>query len=238
MHREHRPYYLNRLFLRFEALYVRHFLRPQLESLGQNFNFMQPWHVEIFGPLIHLGDPVHVMAGSDNKVRLSVWSDCDAVEGIFVGDACLICPGSRLSAARRITIGDGTMLASGSYITDSDWHGLYNRVATGEAKPVTLGKNVWVGDNAIITKGVTVGDNSIIGARAVVLHDVPENVVVAGNPAKIIKKLDSTETFVTRSEWYARPNLYRDLKRIDRDVLRDNSFLGWLRYTFFPRQGD
>jgi len=130
------------------------------------------------------------------------------------------------------------MLASGSYITDSDWHGHYNRVATGEAKPVSLGKNVWVGDNSIITKGVTIGDNSIVGARSVVLHDIPENVVVAGNPAKIIKDLDPDKEFTTRADWYANPSLYDDLKKIDRDILQDNSFFGWLRYLLFPRQGD
>lgn len=57
------------------------------------------------------------------------------------------------------------------------------------AKPVKIGNNVWIGMNSTILKGVTIGDNSIIGAGAVIISDVPDNVVMAGNPAKIIKTL-------------------------------------------------
>lgn len=53
--------------------------------------------------------------------------------------------------------------------------------------PVTIGDNCWMGGRAIICPGVTIGDNVVIGAGAVVVKDVPDNVVVAGNPARIIK---------------------------------------------------
>jgi maltose O-acetyltransferase len=56
-------------------------------------------------------------------------------------------------------------------------------------KPVTIGDNVWISGKAIILPGVTIGDNVIIGAGAVVTKDVPDNVAVGGNPAKIIKTL-------------------------------------------------
>ena len=57
------------------------------------------------------------------------------------------------------------------------------------AEPVTIGDSVWIGGNAVILPGVTIGSNVVIGAGSVVTHDVPDNVVVAGNPAKIIKTL-------------------------------------------------
>lgn len=57
------------------------------------------------------------------------------------------------------------------------------------AYPIKIGDNVWVGGNAIIMPGVVIGDNSIIGAGSVVTRDVPANVVVAGNPAKIIREI-------------------------------------------------
>lgn len=57
------------------------------------------------------------------------------------------------------------------------------------AEPVTIGDNVWIGGSVTILPGVTIGDNTTIGAGAVVTKDIPANVVAAGNPCKVIKKL-------------------------------------------------
>ena len=239
MRKDLRPYYLKRSYIGFQRLYVNHFLRPQFESLGPYAYFMQPWHVELFGPFIYLGNHVTVLASRDHKVRFSVWAAREDTEGIFVGDACLICPGTRISAARKITIGDGTMLASGAYLTDADWHDQYNRVVQGEVAPVTIGKNVWVCDNAMIGKGVTVGDNSIVGARAVVIDDVPANVVVAGNPARIVKELDPSREIHTRTEWFRDHDaIFNGFDALDRHMLKGNSLLSWLRHLVFPRKGE
>lgn len=58
-----------------------------------------------------------------------------------------------------------------------------------QSKPVSIGDNVWIGGSVTILPGVTIGDNVTIGAGSVVVKDVPPNVVVAGNPARIIKEL-------------------------------------------------
>ena len=55
--------------------------------------------------------------------------------------------------------------------------------------PITIGDNCWIGGGSIICPGVTIGDNVVVGAGSVVVKDVPSNVVVAGNPAKIIREL-------------------------------------------------
>lgn len=56
--------------------------------------------------------------------------------------------------------------------------------------PVTIGNNVWVGGGAIINSGVTNGDDVVIASGAIVTRDVPDRVVVGGNPARMIKRLD------------------------------------------------
>ncbi len=57
------------------------------------------------------------------------------------------------------------------------------------AAPINIGNNVWIGGSAIICPGVTIGDNTTIGAGSVVVKDIPENVVAAGNPCRVIRYL-------------------------------------------------
>ena len=84
------------------------------------------------------------------------------------------------------------MIASRVYISDADWHDIYDRLASpGPTAPIVLGNNVWLGEGAKVCKGVTIGENSVIGAGSVVASDIPANVIAAGNPAREIKKLDT-----------------------------------------------
>ena len=59
--------------------------------------------------------------------------------------------------------------------------------------PIIIGDNVWIGANVIINPGVTIGNNTVIGSGSVVTHDVPDNVVYAGNPAKHIKDITAKD---------------------------------------------
>ncbi len=139
----------------------------------------------------------------------SVYAGCSfAVKGqgrCTVGDYTLM-NGVMVMCEEEITIGSYCLISWNVGIADSDFHPLdpLERkkdcmvlnpfLATGPrpsiaTKPVHIGDNVWIGMNAIILKGVTVGENSVVGAGAVVVRDVPPNVVVAGNPAQIVKKL-------------------------------------------------
>lgn len=239
MRRDHRPYCIKKAFLKFQEFYVNHFLSPQLEHLGKGFTFMRPWHVELFGGPIELGDCVNVVASSDKKVRLAIWSDQKGKGRIRIGNYCLICPGVRVGAAHEITVGDNCMIASNAYITDSDWHDIYNRIIMGKTAPVKIENNVWIGDSAIVCKGVAIGENSIIGAGAVVVDSIPANCVAAGNPAKIVKQLDVGEAFTTRAQLFSDPDkLFQGFDQFDRELLRENSFLRWLRYLLFPFKED
>ncbi|MEZ5288405.1 MAG: DapH/DapD/GlmU-related protein [Vicinamibacterales bacterium] len=61
------------------------------------------------------------------------------------------------------------------------------------AKPIVLERNVWIGAGAIVIGGVTVGENAVIAAGAVVTRDVPPNVLVGGNPARVIRALEPAD---------------------------------------------
>ena len=129
------------------------------------------------------------------------------------------------------------MIASDVTITDSDWHGIYDRtdyVAT--PKEVIIEDNVWIGEKSIILKGSKIGKNSIIGAGSVVSGEIPENVVFAGNPAKEVKKLDQ-ENFTTRKSLFSESSTYLDdLLTIEKKTLETNTFFGWIKTIFWPKK--
>jgi len=240
LRRDHRPYWVKRAFMGFERAWVEHRLRPQLESLGPGYKFMKPWNVRLYGPEIYLRSNVHVITASDRKVCLSVWEHAGHRGRIEVADRCLICPGVRIDSASGVYLGEDSMLASSAYLTDADWHDVYDRTRMiGDTRPLVLERNVWVGDRATLCKGVTIGANSVIGAGAVVTRDVPANVIAAGNPARVVKDLDPDRTLVTRAELFADAQaLERSIERLDRYLLADNRLLGWLRALVLPRHGD
>ena len=239
MRRDHRPYSVKKLFLNWQRFYVQRFLRPQFDALGRGHHFMRPWYVELFGAPIALGRYATVIACADARVRLCVWPRQDGEGLIRIGDYSLICPGVRISSACRITVGHSVMLASRVYLTDSDWHDVYDRTAAGQGAPIAIGDNVWIGDSAIVCKGVAIGDNSIVGAGAVVVDDVPPNVVAAGNPARVVKRLDPQRPLKARRDWFADPaRLSRDFRIWDRVLLEGNTLAHWLRYLVRPNPQD
>jgi carbonic anhydrase/acetyltransferase-like protein (isoleucine patch superfamily) len=131
------------------------------------------------------------------------------------------------------------MIASSAYITDSDWHDIYNRAAVGRTAPVRIGDNVWIGDSAIICKGVTIGENSIIGAGAIVVDSVPPNTIAAGNPAKVVKQLDPKQRITKRAQWFSDPErLSEEIDTMDRDMLKGNTICHWIRSMVSPKKED
>ena len=238
MIKDYRPYYIKRAWYRLQHLYIRNKLMPQLRQLGKDPFIIKPWNIEVFGGPVSIGENVTMIACSDKKIRLTVWTDEKDVPGISIGDHVLISPGVRISAANHISIADSCMLANQVYITDSDWHGIYNRALTPKKKSqVVLAENVWVGDSAIICKGVNIGRNSIIGAGSVVTSDIPDNVIAAGNPARIIKDLDQDRTIVTRKDQFSdTARMTLALESAEKENLKGNTLFGWIKSLFFPEK--
>lgn len=231
-----RPYWLKRLYLRCRSWYVDYFLRPECASLGKHSTFMKPRFVHISGPNIHIGDCFTAIAEPMHRVEIGVWGREAGAGSIRIGRAVLMSPGTRISASDEIVLGDGVMMANGSYITDSDWHTLYDRTQrAATATPVHIGDNVWLGDHATVLKGVSIGDNSVVAARAVVTRDVPANVIVAGNPARVVRELDAEREMTTRMDYFADPEGQQAFfAAVDRELLAKNTFWRWLWTRIYP----
>ena len=214
---------------------MKHYLRPQFKQLGKGGAFFKPQYLKLFGSYISVDDFPTIIGARDANVQLTSWNIGDWKGELKIGKYCLITPGVRIMAAESIEIGDACMFAHGAYISDADWHGIYDRSEpVGSTKPIILKDNVWIGDSAIVCKGVTIGENSIIGAGAVVTKNIPANVVAAGNPAKVVKNLDQGD-FISRKDFYKDPiQLAKDFDNLDKFNLKDNTFIGWLRSIFAP----
>ena len=106
-----------------------------------------------------------------------------------IGQECTISAFQHVSIGRECIVADRVMLIDFDHgVVEVDrpirLQGIYKR-------DVRVGHNVWIGYGACVLRGVTVGDNSILGASAVVTKDVPENAVVAGSPARLIRMRDA-----------------------------------------------
>lgn len=93
-----------------------------------------------------------------------------------------------IRAIGKVTIGHNCSFSYNNTILTGSHD--FNDFSTVIAKPVTIGNNVWITTNVTILPGVTIGDNTVIGAGSVVTKDIQAGVFAAGNPCKVIKKID------------------------------------------------
>lgn len=103
--------------------------------------------------------------------------------------------GCTIYSMESITIGRNTDIGSGCKIIDNDFHPLpyserhpIERLDLLQKRPIAIGEGCFIGANSIILKGTTLGKNVVVGAGSVVCGSFPDNVIIAGNPARIIKK--------------------------------------------------
>ena len=116
----------------------------------------------------------------------------DFGKNITIGKNVFFNTGCSFQDRGGIRIGNGSMLGMNVTIATLN-HGLSSETRnTTYPSSVIVGENVWIGSNATILPGVTIGGNSVVAAGAVVTKNVPENSVVAGVPAKVIKKIDKS----------------------------------------------
>ena len=147
-------------------------------KLGKNvkvFSFTNLYGCEV-GDETKVGTFVEIQKDSIIGSRCKISSHTFICSGVTIGNGCFI-------GHSVMFINDNYPLAVNqdfSLKTDSDW----------KLMKTTVGNKVSIGTSSTILGGIHIGENSIIGAGSVVTSDVPPNVIVAGNPAKILRKLD------------------------------------------------
>lgn len=118
-----------------------------------------------------------IIATSNSNAKLEIGNECSF-------------SGSTIWCFEHIKLGNHVRVGANVTIMDGDAHQDDPRV--GKDSPIIIEDNVWIGACAVVMKGVTIGRNSVIGAGSVVTKDIPENVVAAGNPCRVVKQLDES----------------------------------------------
>jgi len=119
------------------------------------------------------------------------YTDCG--KNICVGMNVFINSGCRFQDQGGIAIGDGVLIGHNVVLATLNHDIDPRKRSTMHPAPIVIGKNVWIGANATVVPGVTIGDGAVIAAGAIVTKDVPANVIVGGVPAKIIKKIETSQ---------------------------------------------
>jgi len=175
-----------------KILYREPLLRYRCDHVGRRLRLGGALPLMMGNGRILIGDDVTIDPRNTWVVGFKV--STDAV--LEIGNRVFIGYQTTISVAKRVRIGDGTMIAGNVQIFDNISHPLSparrlrgESFTLDEANPVIIGANVWIGGGAIVTRGVTIGENSVVGAGSVVTRSVPANTLIAGNPAVVIKSI-------------------------------------------------
>ena len=127
----------------------------------------------------------------DDNILINQPFYCDYGSNISVGKRFFANFNFTVLDEARVTIGDDCFVGPnvGIYTACHSTDPVERNSRHEWGEPVTIGDNVWIGGNVTILPGVTIGDNVTIGAGSVVTHDIPANVVAAGNPCRVIKEI-------------------------------------------------
>ncbi len=111
----------------------------------------------------------------------------------FINYHCIFLDCALIEIGNDVQIGPAVQLYTAQHPLDAD----VCRSGLESARPIRIGNDVWIGGGAVVLPGVTIGDRSVVGAGSVVMHSVPADSVVAGNPARVVRTLASTTQTTT-----------------------------------------
>jgi acetyltransferase-like isoleucine patch superfamily enzyme len=163
-------------------------------AVGAGSGFSWPPGPTMNVHLVRIGDGT--LIGPEVGISVGMWpdEDLDGPDGwiVRIGDRVNIGRRCAIVARRRVEIGDDVTFATDVYVTDHNHR--YDDPATPvsrqwvDAAPVSIGAGCWLGARAVILPGTTLGRNVVVAAGAVVRGDVPDHAVVAGVPARVVRR--------------------------------------------------
>jgi len=155
------------------------------DRVGVNARVAGRMKVENHGS-IHIGDHVNIN---------SSWVPTELIAGhegrIDIGDDVLINFGTVIAAGSAVTIGSGSMIGPHCIISDVDIPEAAAELAADDAKPIVIGKDVWLAGRVTVRPGVTIGNGAVVVAGSIVETDIPENAMAIGIPARLLPKLST-----------------------------------------------
>lgn len=125
----------------------------------------------------------------------NVWITMPGDARVMIGEGTFLNMGAMIAAEQLVEIGDHCMLANGCFVSDSShryddpnrpitWQGFESK------GPTRIGDNCWLGAHVVVTSGVSIGERCVIGANSVVTKDIEPYSIVAGAPAKLLRKVE------------------------------------------------
>jgi acetyltransferase-like isoleucine patch superfamily enzyme len=141
--------------------------------------------------------------GANSLFEPGVWITAPGAARVRIGQGTFLNMGVMIAAERLVEIGDHCMLANGCFVTDSShrfddprrpitWQGFESK------GPTRIGDNCWLGANVVVTSGVNIGERCVVGANSVVTKDVESFSIVAGAPARVLRRVEHAERAVSR----------------------------------------
>jgi len=184
-----------------KLVFPMYLMRRAIATSRHQYSFEYFGKGSMLAPGIKLLSTQHISIGRNSSIMshcvLETCPDAGLNPKMIIGDNVSIGEYSHITCANHIKIGDGVLTGRFVLITDNS-HGR-SVLSDADMMPlkrkifskggVIIGKNVWIGDKATILPNVVIGDGAIIAANTVVTQDVPQYTVVAGCPAKVIKRI-------------------------------------------------
>ena len=171
----------------------RRLRRRRIDRHAARGGFFVRYPVE--GELLEALDEGRLTIGEGTLLEPGCWLTLAPDARIEIGAGCFLNRNTMLAANERIEIGEHTMFANGCFVSDADHRfddpelPVTQQGFTSKG-PVEIGDNCWFGANSVVTSGVTIGERCVIGANSVVTEDLPDGVIAAGAPARVVKEIE------------------------------------------------